>query len=70
MHLEFLYPRFNKSRHIEIVKSYFVKQKQLTECVLASEKIVKGKNGRLMVTCTCAECGITNKIREGKLIEP
>ena len=24
-----------------------------------SETIVKAKNGRLMMKCTCAECGIT-----------
>ena len=41
------------------MKSYCVKQKKVTECVPGSEKYVKTKNGRLMLKCTCAECGIT-----------
>ena len=36
-----------------LVKSYCVKQKKQTECVPGSE------NGRTMMKCTCAECGIT-----------
>ena len=42
-----------------MVKSYCVKQKKQTECIQGSEKYVKAKNGRLMMKCTCAECGIT-----------
>ena len=42
-----------------MVKSYCVKQKKQTECVPGSEKYVKTKNGRTMMKCTCAECGIT-----------
>ena len=42
-----------------MVKSYCVKQKKKTECVPESAKLVKAKNGRLMMKCTCAECGIT-----------
>ena len=42
-----------------MVKSYCVKQKKVTECVPGSERHVKAKNGRLMLKCTCAECGIT-----------
>ena len=42
-----------------MVKSYCVKQKKVTECVPNSEKIVKARNGRLMMKCTCAECEIT-----------
>ena len=42
-----------------MVKSYCVKQKKQTECLQGSEKYVKAKNGRLMMKCTCAECGIT-----------
>ena len=42
-----------------MVKSYCVKQKKQPECVPDSETIVKAKNGRLMMKCTCAECGIT-----------
>ena len=42
-----------------MVKSYCVKQKKQSECVPGSETIVKAKNGRLMMKCTCAECGIT-----------
>ena len=39
--------------------SYCVKQKKQTECVPDSERVVKAINGRLMLKCTCAECGIT-----------
>ena len=42
-----------------MVKSYCVKQKKQTECVLGSEKYVKAKNGRIMLKCKCSECGIT-----------
>ena len=42
-----------------MVKSYCVKQKKQTECVPGSERYVKAKNGRTMMKCTCAECGIT-----------
>lgn len=42
-----------------MVKSYCVKQKKQTECIPGSEKYVKTKNGRTMMKCTCAECGIT-----------
>ena len=41
------------------MRSYCVKQKKQTECVPGSEKIVKTKNGRNMMKCKCAECGIT-----------
>ena len=41
------------------MKSYCVKQKKVTECVPGSERRVKAKNGRLMLKCTCVECGIT-----------
>ena len=39
--------------------SYCVKQKKQTECVPGSERVVKAENGRSMMKCTCAECGIT-----------
>ena len=42
----------------QIVKSYFVKQKKQTECVPGSERFTKVKNGRTMMKCKCAECGI------------
>ena len=57
-----------------MVKSYCVKDKEYTECVPGSERIVKTKAGvkidkkakksrkipsRTMMKCTCAECGIT-----------
>ena len=42
-----------------MVKSYCVKQKKQTECVSGSKKYVKAKNGRIMLKCICAECGIT-----------
>ena len=42
-----------------MVKSYCVKQKRVTECVPNSERYEKAKNGRLMLKCKCASCGIT-----------
>ena len=42
-----------------MVKSYCVKEKKQTECVTGSEKYVKTKNGRTMMKCKCASCGIT-----------
>ena len=36
-----------------------MKQKKVTECVSGSERYEKAKNGRLMLKCTCVECGIT-----------
>ena len=42
-----------------MVKSYCVKQKKQTECVPGSEQYAKTKNGRTMMKCKCAECGIT-----------
>ena len=41
------------------MKSYCVKQRKVTECVPVSEKIVLTKNGRKIMKCKCAECGIT-----------
>ena len=41
------------------MKLYCVKQKKVTECVPGSERYEKAKNGRLMLKCTCAQCGIT-----------
>ena len=31
----------------------------MTDCVPESARSVKANNGRLMMKCTCAECGIT-----------
>ena len=42
-----------------MVKSFCVKQKKVTGCVPGSERYEKAKNGRLMLKCICAECGIT-----------
>ena len=42
-----------------MVKSYCVKEKKQTECVPGSERYVKTKNGRTMLKCKCASCGIT-----------
>ena len=39
--------------------SYCVKQNKKTKCVPRSKRVVKVKNGRSMIFCTCAECGIT-----------
>ena len=41
------------------MKSYCVKQRKRTECVPGSETISLTKNGRKMMKCKCAECGIT-----------
>ena len=41
------------------MKSYCVKQKKLTDCVSGSERQELAKNGRMMLKCVCAECGIT-----------
>ena len=41
------------------MKSYCVKQKKVTECVPGSERFVRAKNGRMMMKCVCASCGIT-----------
>ena len=41
------------------MKSYCVKQKKQTECVPGSETYSIAKNGRNIMKCTCAECGIT-----------
>ena len=40
------------------MRSYCVKQKKQTLCVPGSERMIKTKNGRNMMRCTCAECGI------------
>ena len=42
-----------------MVKSYCVKQKKQTDCVPGSGRLVKANNGRMMMKCICAECGIT-----------
>ena len=60
-----------------MVKSYCVKEKKQTEYVPGSERYVKTKNGRTMMKCTCASCGITktkfvknNKTKSGGFIAP
>ena len=40
------------------MKTYCVKQRKQTECVPGSETYVRTKNGRSMMKCKCAECGI------------
>ena len=42
-----------------MVKSRCVKQKKQTNCVPGSGRLVKANNGRMMMKCICAECGIT-----------
>ena len=42
-----------------MVKSYCVKEKKQTECFPGSERYVITKNGRTMMKCQCATCGIT-----------
>ena len=41
-----------------MVKSYCLRQRKQTECVPRSEKIIRAKNGRLMMECVCSECGL------------
>ena len=41
------------------MKSYYAKQRKQTECVPGSETYVRTRNGRSMMKCQCAECGIT-----------
>ena len=41
------------------MKNYCVKQRKQIECVPGSEKISATKNGRKMMKCKCAACGIT-----------
>ena len=41
------------------MRSYCMRQKKVTECVPGSETYVRTKNGRNMMKCKCAECGIT-----------
>ena len=41
------------------MKSYCVKQRKVTDCVPGSERQELAKNGRMMLKCVCAECGIT-----------
>ena len=44
------------------MKSYCVKQKQVTECTQPSG-YKTAINGRAMFWCTCADCGIKKKTR-------
>ena len=41
------------------MKTYCVKQRKQTECVPGSETYAMARNGRRMMKCKCAECGIT-----------
>ena len=41
------------------MKSYCVKQRKQTECLPGSETYAIARNGRRMMKCKCAECGIT-----------
>ena len=41
------------------MKTYCVKQRKRTECVPISETYAMARNGRRMMKCKCAECGIT-----------
>ena len=40
------------------MRSYCVKEKRVTEYVPGSEQYVRTKNGRMMMKCQCASCGI------------
>ena len=41
------------------MKTYCIKQRKRTECVPGSETYAMARNGRRMMKCKCAECGIT-----------
>ena len=41
------------------MKTYCVKQRKQTECLPGSETYAMARNGRRMMKCKCAECGIT-----------
>ena len=41
------------------MKTYCVKQRKRTECVPESETYATARNGRSMMKCKGAECGIT-----------
>ena len=41
------------------MKRYCVKQRKRTEYVPGSETYAMARNGRRMMKCKCAECGIT-----------
>ena len=42
------------------METYCVREKKKTKCVPGSDEIIKAKgNGRLMLRCICASCGIT-----------
>ena len=41
------------------MKTYCVRQRKQTECVPGSETYAMARNGRRMMKCKCAECGIT-----------
>ena len=46
--------------HILKMETYCVREKKKTKCVPGSDEIIKAKgNGRLMLRCICASCGIT-----------
>ena len=54
-----------------MAKSYCVKEKRQTDCVPGSETTVRAKNGRLMMKCKCASCGITKtKFMKGNQLGP
>ena len=41
------------------MKTYCVRQRKQTECLPGSETYAMARNGRRMMKCKCAECGIT-----------
>ena len=41
------------------MKTYCVKQRKQTECLPGGETYAMARNGRRMMKCKCAECGIT-----------
>ena len=41
------------------MKSYCVKEKRETSCVPNTEQMMRTSNGRTLMKCKCASCGIT-----------
>ena len=41
------------------MKSYRVREKKQTDCVLSNERYETNKNNKIILKCTCVSCGAT-----------
>ena len=41
------------------MKSYCVREKKQTDCVLSNERYETTKNDKIILKCTCVSCGAT-----------